>query len=500
VEDPVQDPPLGDSAQRRILMPGLDEEPAKRTVALGGRTSADKPLTLSERFAQYDAVSRCPNPQGQPLAKEVEPFQQPVGDEEPQRDSERNGSDPEHCIPQEAILPVAEPEREQVLAKQDSRVQSNGSTGSKLPEDHPLRNIGLMSDSSSAPVRAEPYEAAPVLDVKAWLKRGVAQDEDSTRDDGGCLQEQVGIDTSRNGLANWSQKSRPEESCDALLPRANGDRLAMTPDQTAQSDVNMSRGQRAQRGSLRDVITDPSRTQSSSSRIPPKRFSVTDAANASQVTETAIRAGESAGKQNTQNSLARPATRRRLDSETRDLFEDVPADFKAQLTEFLKQARLPDECVMKALEWSHNVGAVDMSEVLRLAHELERYLGLALLEQRRFREMVARSREKWHREEGGESHVTEELLPGLRSLLDGALLSDYIPKAEEWVEEHGVDTIDEIAEFADEFKASLELNFMDRRRLDKVIEAHGAAMYGAVDGAAGSAEAAFSVPLNLTNI
>lgn len=147
----------------------------------------------------------------------------------------------------------------------------------------------------------------------------------------------------------------------------------------------------------------------------------------------------------------------------------------------VRGADLPDACVEQALHWCMDVGAASLNEVLDASRELELHLNLKPLEQQRFRRSCEATRaassgalffNRSSRSARRRGSVTEEeLVPGMAALLQAALLGECLQRAEQWAEEVGVDSLDELIEYGDELEDHLQLSFMDRRRLRQAMAA-----------------------------
>eukprot|EP00929_Paragymnodinium_shiwhaense_P000118 TRINITY_DN10032_c0_g1_i2.p1 TRINITY_DN10032_c0_g1~~TRINITY_DN10032_c0_g1_i2.p1 ORF type:complete len:2926 (-),score=856.52 TRINITY_DN10032_c0_g1_i2:109-8886(-) len=174
--------------------------------------------------------------------------------------------------------------------------------------------------------------------------------------------------------------------------------------------------------------------------------------------------------------------------------QSVPTLLRPQLRECFAEAALPERYAVMADAWCRKVGAVNMEEVKEFSSDLEKHIGLKIFEQRRFRkamEMIGQPeeradatseaaasrrssantmdlerplRESQPAARRGES-PKPELLPGLRNLLQDALLEDLQPAVEDWAEDVGIDSLAELIEYVDELEANVEMKVMDKRRL-----------------------------------
>eukprot|EP00928_Gymnodinium_smaydae_P008138 TRINITY_DN12948_c0_g1_i1.p1 TRINITY_DN12948_c0_g1~~TRINITY_DN12948_c0_g1_i1.p1 ORF type:complete len:871 (+),score=206.89 TRINITY_DN12948_c0_g1_i1:324-2936(+) len=162
-------------------------------------------------------------------------------------------------------------------------------------------------------------------------------------------------------------------------------------------------------------------------------------------------------------------------------FEGGAEDLREGLQELFRAARLPKDLLPVAEAWCAQVGAVTMAEVLEFAHELERALGLKLLEQRRYRAITANRKTEAQRQNRGtvyDDGNQHELLPGLAQLLRDSLLPELLKPTEAWVEEMGVVSLEELIHCVDELEEHLQLKVMDRQRLRKVMATWEAAAAG----------------------
>eukprot|EP00929_Paragymnodinium_shiwhaense_P052917 TRINITY_DN26494_c0_g1_i1.p1 TRINITY_DN26494_c0_g1~~TRINITY_DN26494_c0_g1_i1.p1 ORF type:complete len:1040 (+),score=251.58 TRINITY_DN26494_c0_g1_i1:107-3226(+) len=158
-----------------------------------------------------------------------------------------------------------------------------------------------------------------------------------------------------------------------------------------------------------------------------------------------------------------------------------PPTLREELADFCKAADLPPECIGKAHAWCQRVGAVRLTEALEFGLEIERALGLRMLEQRRFRaaaeERRAANRRLSDKMTRMQTDHQEELVPGLTEMMKDALLIEHVGTVERWAEEVGVDSLAELIEHADGMCELLKLTPMDKQRLRKVMAAHQVAAY-----------------------